>query len=170
MQFSQPQHLATSERGFTLLEVMVVTAISVIVGSIAMLKLPSMNAVFDRMRARTLVLQDMKRAQAEAITWGCRGVVSIPVGGTSYSYGCDFLAYDTNNPPAADKVFFVRKMPSGLTISTSSNIIFSSRGQAVDIENDVNNVTVTLTDDSSGYDTTYMQGTLLGTGAFSWQQ
>jgi prepilin-type N-terminal cleavage/methylation domain-containing protein len=156
-----------SSQGFTLIEMLISMTILAIFGSAAALHFRATDASFHRMNARSFVIQDLKRAQAEAITWGCRGVLSVSNDGKSYSYGCDFLEYDTNDPPAADRVFFSRKMPLGITVSTSSPLIFNSRGQSVDLDSIMANNSVLLRETIEGSTITFATGTLLGTGVFS---
>lgn len=159
-----------AQAGFTAIEIMVVLGLTAILAVIGISQLPSLSQPFDRMMARSHFIQDIKRAQAEAIKWGCRGVFSIADGGGNYQFGCDFLPTDGSNPPAPDQVFFARNLPAAISISVSSPLIFSSRGQAVDIFGDINNVTISLIESSDGSPQEYARGTLMGTGAFSFSQ
>ncbi|HQH25915.1 MAG TPA: type II secretion system protein [Oligoflexia bacterium] len=122
-----------SERGFTLIEMLLLFVVLAIMGMLAVLEFRPAEASFQRMNARSFLIQDLKRAQAEAITWGCRGIFMIAADSNGYSFGCDFLAYDESETPAADRVFFSREMPMGIIISASQPVIFNSRGQAVDL-------------------------------------
>lgn len=155
------------ESGFTLLELLIILSMISIGAAITIPNLSGMSASFNRLNAKSYVVQDLKRAQAHTITQGCRGIVTISASGTSYSYGCDYLAYDTSDPPAADSTTFVRNLPPHTKIATSDTIIFNSRGQAVDADDILSNRTVTFYDTSSGADESFATGTLLGTGVFT---
>lgn len=155
------------ERGFSLIEMLVSLVIMALMTAIAAPNFADLSASFDRMNARSNLLQDLKRAQAEALTKGCRGIFTIAVGGGSYSYGCDFLSYDTNSPPAYDVMSFEREMPTGVTISSDAQIIFNSRGQTVDENDVISTVTVSMTKSVDGSPEVFVTGTLMGTGLFS---
>ncbi len=157
-----------SQAGFTLMELIVTLSIAAIFGRVAAFEFPALVQSFNRMDARSLVVQDIKRAQAEAITWGCRGVVTVIEGGREYTFGCDFLDYDTNIPPAADRIFLHRELPDRIILSVSGPIIFNSRGHAVDPYGDMNNVQVSILE--SGRAAPVAQGTLLGTGVFGYDE
>jgi hypothetical protein len=117
------------------------------------------------LNARSNLLQDLKRAQTEALIKGCREIFEIEINatGTAYSYGCDFLSYDTDSPPSADVITISRALPRGITLITDSQIIFNSRGQTV-TENDViTTVAVSMNKTVDGDTSTLMTGNLLGT-------
>lgn len=154
------------DQGFSLIEMMVALAIAGLLSVTGVLGFRSTQESFDRMNARSFLLQDLKRAQAEAITWGCRGVFAISSDKTNYSYGCDFLPYDTSSTPTADRVFFARHLPYGITFQALSLIIFNSRGQAIDLNNQMNSVSLQLNQSDSGKTSIFAQGTLLGSGSF----
>jgi prepilin-type N-terminal cleavage/methylation domain-containing protein len=157
-----------AQEGFTLIELVVVLTVLTVISSIAVSKFRPIESSFQRMNARSLLIQDLKRAQAEAITWGCRGIFAIADDSSGYSFGCDFLEYDTSTAPAADRVFFTRKMPTGISITASQPVIFNSRGQSVDLDGVMVNVDVDLQDYENDASTIFASGTLLGTGVFSY--
>jgi type IV fimbrial biogenesis protein FimT len=157
----------SDEDGYTLVEFLVSIAILAIVSAIAAPSFSDLSASFDRMNARSNLLQDLKRAQAESLTKGCRGILVIADDGKSYSFGCDFLDYDTSSPPSHDIVSFSRALPRNLSISTSSQIIFNSRGQSVDETDVVSTVTITMMKETQNTPSVFLNGTLTGTGLFS---
>jgi prepilin-type N-terminal cleavage/methylation domain-containing protein len=155
--------------GFTLFELIVTLAFVAILGSFASPHFSTLHVTFDRMNAQSFLIQDLKRAQAEAITLGCRGILSINNYNTGYSFGCDFLPYDDASPPKSDVVSFARNLPVGLKIYSDAPIIFNSRGQAVDVEGNMSNISIQLTDLKADLGSSvFAAGTLLGTGVFSY--
>lgn len=157
-----------SEGGFTLLQLIVVLVLSSIVAGLGTPELVKMKEAFSRFNARASLLEDIKRAQAQTITEGCRGVFAIAADGRSYSFGCDYLNYDPNPLPQPDAVSFGRTLPTRVYLSASTPIIFDSRGQAVDTSGIVNNSTVSLSEGPSGSGIIFATGTLLGTGVFNY--
>ncbi len=157
-----------SEEGFTLLQLIVVLVLSSIVAGLGTPELVKMKEAFSRFNARSSLLEDIKRAQAQTITEGCRGVFAIAPDGKSYSFGCDYLNYDSNPLPQPDAVSFGRSLPTRVYLSVSTPIIFDSRGQAVDTSGIVNNSIVTLSEGPSGSGIVFATGTLLGTGVFNY--
>lgn len=156
-----------SSHGYTMMELLVTLSIVAILGLAALPAFTPLSDSFNRLTARSVILQDIKRAQAQALTEGCRGIMTIDGNGESYSYGCDYLPYDVSDPPAPDLVTFVRNLPARTEISSSSDLIFNSRGLAVDQDDVISNTTITLYDTSSGSPVQFSQGTLLGTGLFA---
>ncbi|MCB0360287.1 MAG: hypothetical protein KDD44_11650 [Bdellovibrionales bacterium] len=136
--------------------------LAAVVGAIAVPQFTGLNEPLQRLNVRAGLLQDLKRAQAETITIGCRGIFTISAGGNSYSFGCDYLPYDTNYPPQSDVTSFQRTLPSGVSVTANAEVIFNSRGQSVDANDILSNVTISLSDGSGMFAT----GTLLGTGLF----
>jgi len=169
---SKPGHkpLNLNQAGFTLIELITVILVASVIGYVSLAKFGTVAQSFKRFDIRQQLVQDLKRAQAEAVTWGCRGIFTADSDGGGYSFGCDFLAYDTNNPPAPDDVFFSRDLSGDITVSISTNtpIIFNSRGQSIDFFGDMWGLTVSLNDSSFGG--AYATGTMLGTGVFSYDE
>jgi len=61
-----------------------------------------------------------------------------------------------------------RNLPANMTITSSDPIIFNSRGQAVDVDDIMSNLTISLIESGDGGPETFASGTLLGTGVFSY--
>lgn len=157
----------SNDSGMTMLNLLVSLAIIGIVGFLGLPQLSVIADSFDRLNARTVFIQDLKQAQAQALTEGCRGIFTFSEGGNVYTFGCDYLGYDVSDPPSADSISFTRILPSDITISPSTQIIFSSRGLPVDASDILNTVAVTFTDSSEGTDFDFATGTLFATGLFS---
>lgn len=159
---------ATIEIGFSLMEMLVTIALISIISAFAVPMLPDLNSTFNRMNARSYLHQDLKRAQAEAITQGCRGVFSVINAGASYVYGCDYLPYDTSTLPSPDVVSFTRNLPDDITMSTSTPPLFNSRGQSVEIGGAITNTTITLNEHEGSTINSYAEGLLNGNGVFTY--
>ncbi len=162
--------LRSFESGYTLPDMLVALMLVAIIGAIAVPRFATTDDFFHRLNARSYLLQDLKRAQAEAITMGCRGVFTIAPGGRSYTFGCDYLDYDTNVPPQADRISFTRHLPGQVQVSADAPIIFNSRGLSVDSFGVMLSVNLSLTDAAGGERVGFATGTLLGTGVFSMDQ
>lgn len=151
-------------RGFTILELLVVMTLFAILAFIGLPSLSELSDSMNRANARSYLHQDLKRAQAETITQGCRGIVKIAPDGASYYFGCDYLDYDTAASPTPDKLIFTRYLPNRITVSSSGPVILNSRGQTVDINDIMTSLTLTLYESSQQF----AQGTLTGTGVYSY--
>lgn len=158
----------SSESGFTLLNMLVAMSLTAIVAGIGVGHLNKLSETFHRLNARNYVLEDLKRAQAETITEGCRGIINVAADGKSYTYGCDYLAYDPAADPHSDSVKFQRVLPENITLAASGPVIFDSRGQTVDINAIVTNITLVLSERVGASSSPFATGTLLGTGVFSY--
>jgi prepilin-type N-terminal cleavage/methylation domain-containing protein len=154
--------------GFTLFEVLAAMLILAITSFIAIPQFLSLNTSVTRMDVRLQVMQDLRRAQAEAITQGCRGIVTIAPDNKSYTFGCDYLSYDTTIPPVADSQSFIRYLPNLFQISADDTIIFNSRGQSVDPFDVLENRTITLSDSSTGTLRSFATGNISGIGMFDY--
>ena len=149
------------------MDMLVTMAILGTIGAMAAPQLSTLSSSFNRLNARTILIQDLKRAQAQALTEGCRGIFTFDASNESYSFGCDYLSYDTSDTPVADTISFQRTMPDRTQVTVSTQVIFNSRGQSVDKDDIIQNVTLSLFDTTSGSAVLYNTGTLLGTGLFS---
>lgn len=156
------------EAGFTVIEMLIAIVILAILGKTAISMTVSTLDSADKSSAEVQVVQHLRRAQATAVTEGCRGIFATGNSGQSYSFGCDYLPYSTATPPVPDSTFFNYYLPTGITISTSALIIFNSRGQCVDSSNVLTTRTVTLTSSQSVTPYDFATGTLRATGFFSY--
>ncbi len=161
-------HSADShDRGTTVFELLVGLSIAILLGGLALPEVGKLRATFNRMNAQAYLAQDLKRAQAESVTQGCRGIFVIAPDGQSYSFGCDYLEYSTADPPQPDVVTLTRHLPEGVILTTPSPIIFNSKGQAVDVDGIISNLTISLKYVANGSVEEFAVGLLLGTGVFS---
>ncbi|MDC0357210.1 type II secretion system GspH family protein [Oligoflexia bacterium] len=158
------QNSISTESGFTLLEMIVAITIFLFFISMAVPRLATLNSTFNRVNARAWLLQDLKRAQANTVTEGCRGIFTIEPGAKSYWYGCDYLAYDVTANPEGDAMSFRRVLPDKITVTASDVVVFNSRGQTVDIFGIVSSVTFSLSESSEAF----AVGSLNGTGVFAY--
>ena len=152
------------DKGFTLVEMLAVIIITAVVGAVAIPQFGTLRGSMDRINARAYIIQDLKRAQAESITQGCRGIFKIAANNESYTFGCDYLTYDVAADPSADVTSFVRNLPTDIEVSADAAVIFNSRGQAIDTSYALTNVDISITDDG----TEFASGTISGSGVFSY--
>lgn len=153
--------------GFSLIDLLVAIAIMGIIGFLGLPQIRNISASFDRLNARTIFIQDLKQAQAKALTEGCRGIFTFYPDYTGYSFGCDYLAYDTSSPPRADTLAFSRSFPTGISVTPSDQIIFNSRGLPVDDNDIITTVSVNFVDSSGDEIYPFASGTLFATGLFA---
>ena len=156
------------ERGFTVMELMISVVILAILARSAVSMTTSTLDSADKSTSEVQVVQHLRRAQATAVTEGCRGIFSISNDARSYSFGCDYLPYSTATPPVADTAFFQYYLPQGITISTSGLIILNSRGQSEDESYVLTTRTVSLTSTQGLNTAVFATGTLRATGFFSY--
>jgi prepilin-type N-terminal cleavage/methylation domain-containing protein len=154
-------------RGFSFIELIVAMGVGAIIAYFAVPELYTIQASYKRLNSKSDVLQDIKLAQAYSITEGCRGVLKIDTDANGYTFGCDYLSYDTANPPSHDTVYSRRTLPSRVSISVSGPVIFNSRGQSIDTSYTMTNRTITLTDTDIGV---FATGLLYGTGVFTFEE
>ena len=145
-------------------------SITSILATMAVPQVSEMTASFERLNIQSEFDLDLKRAQIRSISEGCRGIVTIASGGGSYSFGCDFLPYDTTVPPAADSgyVYYNREMPTNFTVGSSETIIFNSRGRVVDKDGFYTSPDITYYEDNGGTPTSYASSTLSLTGVITY--
>lgn len=138
-----------------------------IIGFLGLPQFRGLSASFERLNARTIFIQDLKQAQAKALTEGCRGIFTFYPNNEGYSFGCDYLAYDTGSPPQADVLAFSRSFATGIRVTPSEQIIFNSRGLPVDENDIITTVSVHFVDSSGDELYAFASGTLFATGLFA---
>lgn len=158
-----------SQSAFTVFELIVTISLSAIVAVVAIPRFSDINSSMQRMNVRNNLLLDLRRAQAESVTQGCRGIFKIAPNFRSYTFGCDYLDYDTAIPPSADNLIFSRTLPTNFFINADKTIIFNSKGQITDEYNFIDSRSVTLSDNASGPTVVFAQGQVLGTGLFEYE-
>lgn len=156
----------SGEGGFSVVELLVTITIASILASTAIGQFVEINSVFDRWNARTLLLQDIRFAQAKSVTQGCRGVFTISGGGNSYSFGCDYLDYDTVDPITADAIFINRTFPTSISLSVDDTIIFNPKGQIINPTGALETRTLALTDTGGGESVEFSTASIFATGVF----
>lgn len=164
----QSRNVYSNMHGFTLFELLIAISILAITAAIALPNYTELNASIERMNVRQLLLQDLRRAQAESVTHGCRGIFKIAANNRSYNFGCDYLNYDTSSPPSADSTIFARNLPIYFYAASDMTVIFNSKGQIVDEFGFLDSRQITLSENSSGSLVDFATGNILGTGVFEY--
>lgn len=156
------------QRGFSVLEMILVLIIFAILGAIGIPAYKSIYTAFNKRNAEIQVLQDLRLAQATAVEQGCMGIWSILDEGESYSFGCDYVPYSGSLPPVADTELFYRYLPNWIRLAIDEEIIFNSRGQVVDELGFLTTRSLTLSaSEGAGYQE-FNSGTLTATGFFAY--
>ena len=148
--------------GFTILELLVAISITVVIGAFALPEVGAWYEILDKQNAQIQVLQDLRLAQATTVEQGCQGVLTLDAAGESYTFGCDYVPFDSSPPIAADSNLFTSTLPPKVTISVDDQILFNSRGQIVDDQGFLSSRSVTLSYNESPF----LSGTLSATGHF----
>ena len=154
------------EIGVTVIELVLVCCIISTLAYIALQRIGEFKSSMDRFNARVYLAQDLRRAQAHTLSEGCRGIFVIATTGKEYSFGCDYLNYDTNSSPVPDVYLFRRDLPSGVKLTANKKVFFNSRGESVDIDGIIDSVTISLSDTRFGTERVFSSGSLLGTGLY----
>ncbi len=116
-------------RGFSLLELLVVLAIGSILAASVTMQYPHLVASFNRKNGLNQLEFDFRRARAESVAAGTRGVFKVEAGLNAYGFGLDALPY--SDPAAADNPKFRRQLPMGVTIAPVT-VVLDSRGFVID--------------------------------------
>lgn len=151
----------SGEKGFSVMELLVGMVIMSIVAYSSVAFFSDLGPSFDRWNANIYALQDLRYAQTLAVTEGCRVIVTIAVDGKSYSIGCDYLSYDYSAPYIADQIFLNRDLPTTVTLTSDSTIIYNPKGQCVSATGDLASRSISLSSSTSG---TFLTASILPTG------
>ena len=165
---SAENFLKTNEGGVTLFELLISMTMILIIGNSAIGQVAKTSKIYNQWNARSILLRDIRFAQSKSITQGCRGVFKITSGGESYSFGCDYLDYDTSNPIDADVSFLFRELPRNISISGSNTIIFNNTCQNIDSTGNLTTGSLTLTDNGGGEINNFASATIYSTGVFTY--
>ncbi|WKZ56849.1 MAG: type II secretion system protein [Bdellovibrionota bacterium] len=156
------QNFLAAQRGFTIVEMLVVALLLGIMSAIAAIEFVESRAVFQRDDARHQIQADIKRAKQEARAAGTRALI-LPLEGTSsYQVGVDFLPF--NDPPSLDQIVLTRRLGSGFEVAFDQPMIFDGRGYLVDEDGELTSTTLTLEEDGEAfasatvYPTGYVEG------------
>lgn len=103
----------------------------------------------------------------QTVSDGGRGIVVIAADGQSYSFGYDYLPYDTSAPIEPDAVLWTEALPASYKLSADSQIIFNSQGRVIDKDGVLNSVGLSFVKNTGGTDTTYATATLTATGVLN---
>jgi type II secretory pathway pseudopilin PulG len=121
-----PQYFVADETGNSLLEIVVTLLIFALVSVIAVPHLSQTKASFDRLQAKQQLEYWIERAQSISQSRSVRSLVIFSADGSSLTLGTDEIPY--NNPVREDTALFVGELPDNITVETSGNLVFDSRG------------------------------------------
>jgi Tfp pilus assembly protein FimT len=145
--------------GFSVIESIIVIAITAILVSTALPDFVAISASFNRREALEIFVADLRRARLEAVAGGARVIVDVNTSGDGYTVGIDRIPYSSTQTP--DASLFVRNLPSNINIGTVSQLIFDSRGYLVNATGIPTSLTASLDFNGSSYSTVsaYSSGT-----------
>ena len=155
------------DQGFSLMELLVSIALVTIIGAAAVIGISDLRGSYDRLSAMAEFEEHLRLAQLKSVSEGGRGILVVATGGASYSFGYDYLPYDTTSPFTPDTTEFSKNMPNLITISVSGTIIFNSSGRVIDENGIFTSHTITLYDSRTGSPVQFATGTLTSTGVLS---
>lgn len=121
---------------------MVAMTIVLVVGIIGIPHYVELKDSLSRSSAKQMFKADLRFTKSKALEDGVRAILDVRAGFNSYELGIDSLPYSMVGQ--ADQQLAVRNLPEGITISTSTAIIFDSRGYLVDGAGSPVSATVTL--------------------------
>lgn len=143
----------TSKKGFTIIELLVVTAISAILFAVAIAGFSSSNRRSELITAMEQFTADIRSAQKSASA----GEKACPTAtDTLTGYTVSFAASGTSYnivqvcTPGADTTT-TKKLPTGVTFSTAGSVTFGTVRGLVTLSTTTPPLTITLTQGSGGY-------------------
>lgn len=151
-----------NQRGFSLQELLVVLVIMGIMSAVGLPHVAEMRNVINKNSAEMQVLQHIRWLQARSVEQGCRGLLVLESGNREYSMGCDYIPFQPEVEPVIETELASYYLPSNITMSLSTPLIFNTRGQSVDSAGTLQEVILTLSLSGSSYNT----GTIRPTGFF----
>ena len=150
--------MISKEDGFSITELLVVFLIGGILAATAVPSYFSFRGSIARSTAVNQLEVDFRRAKVEARKTGSRVILSVGVGGKSYTFGTDSAPY--NDPVASDATLFSTDLPSGVTLEVDDTIIFDPRGRLIDSTGALNQRGTVLKQDG----TTFAQHSIYASG------
>lgn len=144
------------ERGFTVLELLVVISIFSLTAGIVLPNVVEITNYLDQSILKKQFESHLRRARVETISSGGIGVLTVE--GERYSFGIDYSPF--SNPPAADDQLFAADCPGNTSISSDEIIYFNPRGYLVDEDQELTNINVEL----RKYEDVYCTGAIQAAG------
>jgi len=117
------------EAAFSVFEMLIVIALLSILTAVGVVNYSEFRNSFDRSNSVKQVEFDIRRAKALAVKEGTRGILATTNGGSSYTFGYDYLPF--SSPPVAGTQTFLQNLPSSVTVSFEAPLIFDSRGYLI---------------------------------------
>lgn len=151
--------LKSTEHGFSIIELIAVLCIVAVFVAVAIPSYTMMYKGQQKRIARESFEAYVRRAQAIAMSKNARGVLTSIRSGAIFTFGVDYPPY--NYPVANDGVTLRLKLPTNILVTTSSRLIFNSRGQLTDYSDYPTTSNLTFTYSGS----TFATATVYSTGA-----
>lgn len=146
------------QRGVTMLEVLVALALSAVISASMLPQFSAVKSSYNRNDARQQLAFDLRRLMSRARKDGAQGAMTISADGRQYTLGLDHFPY--SSPPNIDTVILTRTLPNAITVTSTAQVLFDSRGFLIDNQGSLTTLTLAL--QSSG--NAYYSATLYPTG------
>ena len=152
-----------NECAFTMIELLAVIGIFGLLAAFAFPGFKALASSYDRQNAEATFEFDLRRARAEALSRGCRIIMTIAGDGKSYTVGEDRLPYDTATA-VPDTIIYTTRLPNSTSVvlGSGNKILFNSRGFLSDTSGIPRTTTVAVTLSSNG--STFATATLYPIG------
>lgn len=122
--------LLSEEAGQSLLELLVVLAITFLLACVGVPGFAELKQSISRNSARNQINFDLSRTRAEAMAKGARAIMRFNETGSGYTVGLDYYPYASS--PMIEQTLFVSTLPGNVSLSGVQDLIFDSRGYLID--------------------------------------
>jgi len=137
------------ESAFSVFEMLIVIALLSILTAVGVVNYSEFRNSFDRSNSIKQLEFDIRRAKTLAVKEGTRGILAMVDGGSSYTFGYDYLPFTA--PAVADTQTFRQSLPSSVTVSFETPLIFDSRGYLIGEYGSLKSQKVTLSQNGSTF-------------------
>lgn len=141
--------LLLEQRGFSFLEFLISVSIFFLILAAGIPQYSELSHSYLRNQASQQFKFDLKRFRTETLAEGTRGIVNIDSAGKTYSFGYDHLPF--NDPPNFDSEIYSRTLPENIYLQGTDQIIFDSRGYAVDEDGNLATIAVPMYQLNQGF-------------------
>ena len=136
-------------KGFSAIEIIVTLVMVSILAAFAVPRFIEMNRSLGRGDAMSQVDFDLMRARSEALASGARTYFTLSNQGSRYSVSADYLPYSSSM--SGDSTILNAELPSGISLSTSRQLVFDSRGFVIDEQGNPSSITITFRSDGAKF-------------------
>lgn len=136
--------LLSEEAGQSLLELLVVLAISFLLACVGVPGFAELKQSISRNSARNQINFDLSRTRAEAMAKGARAIMRFNETGSGYTVGIDYFPYSSSSE--TDETLYTSELPGNVNLSGVQELIFDSRGYLIDTDGSPIDLNINLND------------------------